>query len=180
MYPIIRVVKEILIARRMPSLAPLDSYVSHHRCWPQDIDTYMEMNNGRILTILDIGRTGLAQRIGLLAALSKNRWGLTVAGNSIMYRKRIRPFAKFRVVSKCVGWDARFVYVEQSIWIGPDCAVQALLRTAVTDKNGIVKPALLMAAMDLRDPSPALPDWVQNWIDADKTRPWPPTDNGGI
>lgn len=178
MYPIVRVIKEVLKARRLPPLAPLETHVSYHRCWPQDIDQYIEMNNGRILTILDLGRTALAQRVGLLRALTLNRWGLTVAGNSVMYRKRIRPFAKFRVVSKCVGWDDKFMYLEQSLWIGADCAVQALFRTAVTDKNGIVRPARLMAEIGRSDPSPALPDWVGNWIEADKTRPWPPTDDG--
>lgn len=178
MYPIVRVIKELLKARRMPPLGVLDSHVSDHRCWPQDIDTYMEMNNGRILTILDLGRTGLAQRAGLLRALSKNRWGLTMAGCSIRYRKRIRPFVKFRTVSKCVGWDERFLYLDQSIWIGDDCAVQALYRSAVTDQNGIVRPERLVVSMGLRDPSPVLPEWVQNWIDADQTRPWPPQDNG--
>ena len=178
MYPIIRTIKEVLKAKRMPALGPLGTHVSYHRCWPQDIDYYLEMNNGRVLTMLDLGRTGLAERAGLLRALAKNGWGLTVAGSSIRYRKRIRPFVKFRTVSKSVGWDERFVYLEQSIWIGDDCAVQALFRTAVTDKNGIVRPERFMAAMGLRDPSPDLPDWVQNWIEADLTRPWPPIDNG--
>ncbi|MEL6683489.1 MAG: acyl-CoA thioesterase [Pseudomonadota bacterium] len=115
MYPIVRLIKEVLRARKMPALAPLGTHVSYHRCWPHDIDQFIEMNNGRILTILDLGRTGLAQRVGLLRALSKNRWGLTMAGCSVMYRKRIRPFVKFRVVSKCVGWDERFMYLDQSI-----------------------------------------------------------------
>ncbi len=178
MYPIVRLIKEVVRSSRMPSLHPLGTHVSHHRCWPQDIDQFMEMNNGRILTILDLGRTGLAQRVGLLRALRKNAWGLTVAGNSVRYRKRIRPFATFRTVSTCVGWDERFMYLEQTIWIGDDCAVQALFRTAVTDRNGIVKPIRLMEAMGLDEPTPARPDWVQNWIDADATRPWPPQIDG--
>jgi acyl-CoA thioesterase FadM len=178
MYPIIRVIKEVMKSRRMPVLGPLDSHVSHHRCWPQDLDYYMEMNNGRILTILDLGRTGLAQRVGLLAALQKNKWGLTIAGSSARYRKRIRPFVKFRMVSKAVGWSERFFYMEQSIWIGNDCAVQVLYRAAVTDKNGIVNPALVFAEVGMDQPSPEKPAWAQAWIDADNTRPWPPEDDG--
>lgn len=178
MYPMVRLIKDVVLASRMPALHPLGTHVSQHRCWPQDIDQFMEMNNGRILTILDLGRTGLAQRVGLLRALRQNGWGLTMAGASVRYRKRIRPFVKFRTVSKCVGWDARFMYLDQSIWIDGECAVQALYRSAVTDKNGIIKPAQLMEAMGLDDPSPIHPDWVQNWIDADATRPWPPTDSG--
>lgn len=178
MYPIVRVIKEVVKARRMPDLHPLGHHVSHHRCWPQDIDYYLEMNNGRILTILDLGRTGLAQRVGLLRALRENGWGLTIAGASIRYRKRIRPFVKFRIVSKAVGWSDRFFYIEQTIWIGDECAVQALFRSAVTDKNGIINPARVFAAVGLDQPSPEKPAWVQAWIDADNTRTWPPADNG--
>lgn len=178
MYPIIRLTKEVIKSSRMPPLGALESHVSYHRCWPQDIDQFMEMNNGRILTILDLGRTGLAQRVGLLSALRKNRWGLTIAGSSVRYRKRIRPFTRFRMVSKAVGWSERFFYMEQTIWLGNDCAVQALYRSAVTDKNGIVNPAKVFAAVGMDQPSPEKPAWVQAWIDADNTRPWPPEDDG--
>jgi len=179
MYPIIRVIKEYLIARRMPPLDPLGTHVSHHRCWPQDIDQYMEMNNGRILSILDLGRTGLAQRVGLISTLAKNKWSLTMAGCSVRYRKRIRPFVKFRIVSKAVGWDDRFFYIDQSIWIGDECAVQALYRSALTDKNGIIRPRVVFDAIGYdAEARPVLPEWVQAWIDADKTRPWPPLDDG--
>ncbi|WP_342077382.1 acyl-CoA thioesterase [Yoonia sp. SS1-5] len=178
MYPLVRLAKEYILARQKGPLPPLGTHVSHHRCWPQDIDLFMEMNNGRILTILDLGRTTLAHRVGLLRALQRNKWGLTMAGVSVRYRKRIRPFVKFRVVSKPVGWDHRFMYLDQSIWIGDECAVQALYRSAATDKNGIVAPDRLFAAMGFTETQPALPDWVKAWIDADATRPWPPTDNG--
>ena len=178
MYPIFRVIKEYLTSQRLPALDPLGVHVSHHRCWPQDLDQYLEMNNGRILTVLDIGRTGLAQRVGLLDALRKHKWGLTMAGNSTRYRKRIRPFVKFRINSQAVGWDARFFYLEHTIWVGQDCAVQALFRAAVTDKNGIVPPARVFEAVGFTAPSPVMPAWVQTWIDADNTRPWPPADNG--
>ncbi|MEJ8562660.1 acyl-CoA thioesterase [Yoonia sp. GPGPB17] len=178
MYPMVRLVKEVVKARRMPPLHVLGTHVSHHRCWPQDIDYFFEMNNGRILTILDLGRTGLAQRVGLLRALRENGWGLTIAGSSVRYRKRIRPFVKFRTVSKAVGWSHRFFYLEQTIWIGEECAVQALYRSAVTDRNGIVDPGRVFAAVGMDQPSPDKPAWVQAWIDADNTRPWPPEDDG--
>ena len=178
MYPIIRVIKETLRAKRMPALPPLGAHVSYHRCWPQDLDTFMEMNNGRILSILDIGRTGLAARVGLIDALAKNRWGLTVAGSSLRYRKRLRPFVKFRTISRAVSWDHRFFYIEQSIWIGKDCAVQALFRTAVTDKNGIIDPARVFEYVGHDGAAPEKPAWVQAWIDADNTRPWPPEFDG--
>ncbi|MFN3662777.1 acyl-CoA thioesterase [Yoonia sp.] len=178
MYPVIRTMKELIVNRSQPKLHPLAAHVSYHRCWPQDIDVYLEMNNGRILTIMDLGRTGLGIRTGLVAALRRNGWGLTMAGASVRYRKRIRPFTRFRMVSKCIGWDDKFMYLDQSIWIGDNCAVQILYRSAATGKTGIVKPDHLLAEMGMNSPSPALPDWVQGWIDADRGRTWPPVDYG--
>jgi len=174
MYPLIRLGKEIFVHRHAPDLPVFGTHVSHHRCWPQDIDIFMEMNNGRILTILDLGRTILAKRVGLIRTLKENNWAMTMAGVSVRYRKRIRPFVKFKTLSRCVGWDDRFFYLDQSIWIGDDCAAQALYRSAITDKNGIVNPDRVFAAAGFEEVRPELPDWVQNWVDAEQTRPWPP------
>ena len=178
MYPLVRLAKEFVVHRHAGDLTPFAAHVSHHRCWPQDIDIFMEMNNGRILTILDLGRTVLARRVGLLRALRENGWSMTMAGVSVRYRRRIRPFVKFRTVSKCVGYDHRFVYLDQSIWIGEECAAQALYRSAITGPNGIVPPAEVFAAMKLTAPAPDLPAWVAAWIEADGSRPWPPLDDG--
>ena len=174
MYPFIRLAKEMVLARNAPALPTLGTHVSYHRCWPHDIDGFLEMNNGRILTILDLGRTVLAKRVGLLTALRENRWGLTMAGVSVRYRKRIRPFTRFKVVSRAVGWDDKFFYLDQTIWVADDCAVQALYRSAITDHNGIVRPRRLFDHIGYEGDRPVLPGWVQAWIDADATRPWPP------
>ncbi|PUB11570.1 acyl-CoA thioesterase [Yoonia sediminilitoris] len=174
MFPIVRLIKEFVVHRNAPDLPGIGTHISHHRCWPQDLDMFLEMNNGRILTILDLGRFVLAKRVGLVAAMRRNGWGLTVAGSSVMYRKRIRPLVRFRIESRAIGWDDKFFYIMQSIWIGDICAVQALFRTALTDKNGIVKPKRAFADVGFDEVPPELPMWVQNWIAAEKTRPWPP------
>ncbi len=174
MYPVIRMAKEFFVHRNADDLPALGTHVSHHRCWPQDIDVFIEMNNGRILTILDLGRTILAKRTSLLRTLKNNGWGMTMAGASVRYRRRIKPFVKFRMHSRCIGWDDRFFYLDQSIWIGETCAAQSLYRSAVTDANGIVAPDRVFAAAGYDDVRPTLPDWVQNWVSADSSRVWPP------
>ncbi|MGH1367981.1 MAG: acyl-CoA thioesterase [Maritimibacter sp.] len=174
MYPFIRMIKELVVTARQPPL-PLDGvHISHHICWPWDLDMWMELNNGRTLTIYDLGRIPLARRVGLIKAMTANRWGLTMAGASVMYRKRVRMFDKLEVRSRALGWDDKFVYLEQSMWKGSACTSHILYRTAVTDKSGIVSPARVLDALGLDTPSPELPDWVAGWIEADKHRPWPP------
>ncbi|WP_209426079.1 acyl-CoA thioesterase [Pararhodobacter sp. SW119] len=174
MYPVIRMVKEAMLARRMPKLELFGTHVSHHICWPWDLDVWWELNNGRTLTLYDLGRIPLTVRLGLPAVLSRKGWGMTVAGSTVRYRRRVRVFHEVKMHSRLVGWDARFLYVEQSMWRGNEALNHVLLRQAITGPEGIVAPAHLIAALNGPEHAPALPAWIAGWIDADAKRPWPP------
>lgn len=174
MYPYIRLGKEVLKARQAPPLGILDTHVSQHICWPWDIDPWRELNNGRTLTLYDLGRVPLGIRTGLARVVRRHGWGMAIAGNSTRYRRRVRVFERITMRSRCLGWDARFIYIDQTMWRGDECTSQMLARSAFTSKQGIVAPAQVMAALGHAGPSPALPDWVAGWIAADAQRPWPP------
>lgn len=175
MYPFIRMFGEIIIAVRLPPMALEDTHVSYHRCWPWDLDFWAELNNGRTLTIFDLGRIPLSLRTGLWRALRQNRWGMTMAGVSVRYRRRIRMFEKVKMTSRAVYCDDKFIYIEQAMWKRDgECANHALYRTAVTDRSGIVAPERVLAAMACENPFANAPDWVDAWITADAERPWPP------
>ncbi len=75
MYPYLRLAKELWAHRKAPPLDVTGTHVSHHRCWPQDIDPWMELNNGRTLTLYDLGRIPYAVRTGLRAAVQREGWG---------------------------------------------------------------------------------------------------------
>lgn len=174
MYPLLRFATELLAARKAPVLGMLDAHVSTHRCWPWDLDPWIELNNGRTLTLYDLGRIPMALRNGTVGLMRANGWNITVAGNSLRYRRRIKGFQKFTMVSRMIGWDQRFFYVDQSIWSKGECCNQMLLRGAITSAKGMVPPAQLMQAAGIAADSPPLPDWVTAWIAADAKRPWPP------
>ena len=174
MYPIFRFLKEMAKFRKAPALGLCETHVSQHRCWPWDLDPWMELNNGRTLTLYDLGRIPMAVRTGLTGVLRARGWGITVAGNTTRYRRRIHAFARFEMRSRCIGWDARFFYVEQSMWLGETCANHILIRKAITSAQGIVPPAQVLGALGQPAQSPPLPDWAQAWIAADAQRPWPP------
>jgi acyl-CoA thioesterase FadM len=178
MYPYARLAKEIVKFRNAPALGIFDTHVSTHRILPWDIDPWMELNNGRTLTLFDLGRVPLAIRTGLVRVVREQGWGMAVAGNTTRYRKRVTTFQRVTMHSRCVGWDARFMYLEQSMWRGDDCTGQMLARSAFTSKAGMVPPARVLEAMGQPVESPPLPQWVAAWIAADATRPWPPERHG--
>lgn len=175
MYPFLRLAYQSYRARRAPPLAIFGTHVSHHLCLPWDLDLWNELNNGRTLTIYDLGRIPLAIRTGLIALLQHKSWGLTIAGTVIRYRRRVRLFDRVEIQSRLIGWDKRFLYIEQSMWNARgDCTSQAILRSALTDGQGIVTTDRVAAALEIDQISPVMPDWVMAWIAAEDMRPWPP------
>jgi acyl-CoA thioesterase FadM len=175
MYPFFRMAYHMARARRQPKLGLFDVHVSRHRCWPWDIDLWLELNNGRTLTLFDMGRLPLVTRQGFTQLVRDNGLYITVAGSAVRYRRRIQPMQAFTMKSQMIGWDNRFLYFEQSMWLGDICANHVILRSAIARRGqGIVPPAEVAALAGVDPTSPPLPDWVQNWIDAETSRPWPP------
>ncbi|MFV0492944.1 MAG: acyl-CoA thioesterase [Pseudorhodobacter sp.] len=174
MYPYLRMAKEIWKFRNAPALPMLGMHVSHHICWPQDIDPWAELNNGRTLTLFDLGRIPLGLRTGIHRALRAQGWRMAVAGSSVRYRRRVRIMDRLEMRSHCIGWDARFIYMEQGLWRDGECTSHILLRSAVTAGRGLIAPQRLVSATGLDIDSPPLPHWVKGWIEADALRPWPP------
>ena len=95
MYPVIRMAKEFWVNRRAPTLNIGEFHVSHHLCWPWDLDLWLELNNGRALTLYDLGRLVLAKRTGLLSLLKEKGWSMPMAGASVRYRRRVHVFEGF-------------------------------------------------------------------------------------
>ena len=133
MYPLIRLGIELVLARAAGPLPVGATHVSRHTCWPWDVDPWLELNNGRTLTLYDLGRVPLAMRCGLTRALRANRWGLTVAGSSVRYRRRVRAFDRVELRSAFIGHDARFLYVQQAMYRAGEALSAGLFRGAVTD-----------------------------------------------
>ena len=175
MYPFLRLFKEMFLAGKA---APLDLggvHVSQHICWPWDLDMWNELNNGRTLTLYDLGRIPLAKRSGMIDMLKREGWGLAVAGTVVRYRRRVRGMERIEMRSRLLCWDARFIYIEQSMWKRDgECASHALFRTAVTDRNGIVGTDRILGSLGMSGPSPKMPAWVMAWVAAEDQRPWPP------
>jgi len=173
-YPFFRMAYQKFKYRNAPPL-PVDGvHISRHMCWPLDLDIWRELNNGRTLTIYDLGRIPLVRRAGLTAATRANGWRITMAGVSARYRRRVVVFDRFEMRSAMIGHDGRFIYLQQSMWKRNEALSSAVYRVAVVGKNGIVPTAEVCAAMGVPGWHPAMPGWVNTWAEAEKARTWPP------
>lgn len=175
MYPFLRMSWQMSCARRAPRLGLWDTHESTHLCWPWDLDLWAELNNGRTLTLFDLGRLPMAQRTGMIDLMKERKWGMAVAGASVRYRRRVHAFYRLTQRSRCLGFDDKFLYLEQAMWRSDGaCANHGLIRMAVTGTSGIVAPAQVAEDLGHAGPSPELHRWVRAWAEADSARPWPP------
>ncbi|MEC5209763.1 acyl-CoA thioesterase FadM [Psychrobacter sp. PL15] len=178
MYPYIRYTKSIVDAvianKKGRSLNITQTSEVSIRCSLTDLDPMLEMNNGRVLTIYDIGRTDYLIRTGLGRMLLKKRWAMVVAGSTIQYRKRIRFLDKITIKTHIVAIDERWLYLEHSMWVkGKPCS-SILLRTGFTEKGRVIDTQRVLKAMGKSEWDIPPTGYVKEWIASDTHRPWPP------
>lgn len=174
-YIYFRALKLALTVKQDASLGVWDEIQTPMVAWPTDIDVFMEVNNGRYLTLMDIGRFEYGVKIGLIKALKRRNWGLVVAGSSIRYRKRIHAFQRFCIHTRVVGIDERWVYFQHVIKRHGKWHAAALVRTAVTDQNGVVATREVAEELSMTSGEQweyRMPDWVKQWDTSDQMRPW--------
>ncbi|MBC8319432.1 MAG: thioesterase family protein [Bacteroidetes bacterium] len=172
MYPYLRLLKLLATKKTRKKLVIGDESVLPMRVCLVDIDPFMELNNGRHLTMMDFGRFDLALRSGLISVVKQKGWGLAVAGASVRYRHRLKLMQKYTLHSQVVGYDDRWFYFHQKTIRHGKVHSAALIRTAITSKNGIVKTRVVLETMGYDNINPTVPDWVAAWAAADELRPW--------
>jgi acyl-CoA thioesterase FadM len=85
---------------------------------PNDLDTNLHMNNGRYLTLMDLGRVDMMIRSGVIGAILREKWMPVIAGVSMIYRRSLSPFERFSLETRIIGWDERWAYIEQTFVTG--------------------------------------------------------------
>jgi acyl-CoA thioesterase FadM len=121
--------------------------------WPNDLDISIHMNNGRYLTMMDLGRTDLIIRTGLWRLILRRRLTPVVGTAAIRFRRELRLFQAFDLETRLVGWVDDMVLFEQRFRIasGPrtgQYAATALVRAGLYDRavRAMVPVAELMRA----------------------------------
>lgn len=145
------------------------------RVWPNDLDLNGHMNNGRYLTVADLGRLDLILRTKLWRLVRRHKGVPILAAAQIRYRLPLRPFERFALESRVVCWDERFVYLEQRFihLKGPTqgaVAAIALLKGGFYDKSrkGVIPTAEMLGEMGESSlASPDMPAYVADWLRAE-------------
>jgi acyl-CoA thioesterase FadM len=159
-----RTILHFLFSDRRPVSSPFDVVTSRFRVLPTDLDVYGHMNNGRYLSISDIGRFDLLRRGGLWKQLRRRRWYPVVASSTISYRRSLQPWQRFTVESRFLGYDERNVYLEQRFVVAGEVYARAYFRGRFLKRGGghVTIPELIELIGDIPG-GIAVPPWLLQW-----------------
>lgn len=157
-----RLLLNLLRSRWQPRIHTGETITSRFRVWPQDIDVFGHMNNGRYLQIMDVARTGWMSRCGALGVMLNNQWGAALGGGSIRFRKSLRAFQTYEVTTRLVCWDGRWFYLEHGfVDAKGQCVAVGISRAAIRSRCGWVRTRDVMALVDPDAVSAPVPEYLR-------------------
>ncbi|GEO79941.1 thioesterase family protein [Pararhodospirillum oryzae] len=134
---------------------------------PTDLDVNIHMNNARYLALMDLGRVDLIVRTGLWRLVWRQRWQPVIGGAVVRFKRPLRPFQRFRLESRLLSWDEKWIYIEHRVLTDAGLACQAVVRAGFVGAKGLVAPAEVARALGQEAPPPPLPQWAGSWRDLD-------------
>lgn len=87
--------------------------VTPFRVAPTDLDLNFHMNNGKYLSIMDLGRFDLLLKTKTFYGLALSGHFPVVVSESIRFKKSLAPFQRFDLVTQIESFDDRDFFISQ-------------------------------------------------------------------
>ena len=166
---ILRLLYVVLGTLWRPRLGPLDESVIPLWVLPNDLDLNLHLNNGRYLTLMDLGRVDLMVRVGMVGALWRRRWNPVIASVTIRFRRPLGLWRRFSIHTRLLCWDDRWFYMEQRFTRRGETAAVAIVKARFMAADGRkLAPAEVVAATEHAMDSPPMPPGVREWVEAEE------------
>lgn len=163
-----RLIKLILTSWWGPRMDIKQAARMSFRVWPTDLDTNLHVNNGRYLSLMDLGRTDLMIRGGLVREVLQQKWMPVVASAHITYRRSLSPFQKFSLETRIMSWDDKWFYIVQIFHDEQKIYARGLVKAGLKSRSGMVATEKILAALGEASTPPELAETWKNLVKADQ------------
>ncbi len=131
--------------------------------FPNDLDIYFHMNNGRYLTVMDLGRFDIILRMGFGEICDRNQLAPLVASVAFRYKRSLKLFQRYQLVSRIVCWDDKWIFIKQSFIQNGKVAAVGYVKGLFRSPKGNVPTAQVLALLGAWEKSPHMPDSIKYW-----------------
>jgi len=164
----LRLLLTILKAWRQPRARPGETIELGLCVLPNDLDLNGHMNNGRYLTVVDLGLVTAFVRSGFARLCVRNQWRPMGGGSIVYFRRGLTLFQRYTLRFSVVGWDEFWSYCRFEFVRGGEICATGFVKGAASRTGGLVPNTEIYPALGHDAPSPALPDELRAWIDSDR------------
>lgn len=158
--------------RRGQTLEPTEVGRIRLTTLPTDIDILRHMNNGRYLSLFDLGRWDLLIRTGLFDAMKDRGWYAVVSSETVTFRKSLELWQRFDIESRFTGHDDKALFMEHRVVIGGEVYARVIVRARMLRRTGGTVPHdELFAAVGRPEGVPGVDEWIHEWAGASALPP---------
>ncbi|GAA2234299.1 hypothetical protein GCM10010413_36960 [Promicromonospora sukumoe] len=171
---------ELFPRKVRPGQTTLDPSVTRMRVGPLDLGSYLHVNNGTYLQMMDVARNNQFGDLGLFPVARSLGWAPVVAASTIKYRRSLRLLDRFEITTQILGWDERAFYQEQAFTRGGELCARGIIASRFLDRKGnrISAFEVLRYLLGEDMPSPDLPHDAAAWARAMDIAPRGPSTQG--
>lgn len=131
-----------------------------------DLDANGHVNNGRYLSLADLGRIDFAIRTGAMRVAMARRAYPVVGDVTAKFRRDLRLFERYQLHTRMLGWLGKWTFTEHRFVANGRVVGTVVVRGLFRAKAGPIAPDVFVDALGIMQASPPLPDWVITWNDS--------------
>lgn len=130
------------------------------RVLPNDLDLNRHMNNGRYLTIMDLGRIDYMIKTGLLTVVLRNKWFPVISDSHMCYFRPLRLFDTYTLRTSLESWDDKSYIMTQRFEKNGKIYAIGLIRGLFKDKKRSISIVEILKPLNLEHelPPPLSPE----------------------
>lgn len=139
---------------------------------PTDLDILRHMNNGRYLSLFDLGRWDLLIRTGLFDAMKQRGWYAVVSSETVTFRKSLELWQRFDVESRFIGHDDKALFLEHRAVVDGEVYARVIVRARMLRRSGgTISHEELFGALGRPEGVPDIDEWIHDWAVASALPP---------
>jgi YbgC/YbaW family acyl-CoA thioester hydrolase len=150
--------------RKDTEIKPFMSVVKRKfRVGVRDIDFNLHINNARYMVFMERARWDHPIQTDTWDVMLKEKLNFIIAGIEMGYIREIRYGKKFEVETRYLGWDEKYVYMEQRFVVGDKIHAYGLVKAVFLQRGKLAVPADVASLLGIKEASDPLPEHMHLW-----------------